>query len=201
MRSIYKLLFACTIVIFMFYFSLFCGAAESESNTYKPLMIQNVSHEIAVLARSIGLAEDDPIIVRAKELWQEANEVFCEDRDIIATVVYNEAGYNCSDRHMELVAAVIYNRMNFYRFPDSVYEVVVAPNQYHPGYAREDSYYGKRARESDLWTKCQDIAAKALKGEIECPKNVFFQANFIQGSSVYEIHYTNYSTTWFCYGE
>lgn len=170
------------------------------SFTYRPIEIQGAAHEIAELARSLGLPEDDPIIVRAKEIWEEANEQFCKDRDIIATVVYNEAGLGCSDRHMELVAAVICNRVNSDKFPNSVYDVVVAPKQYHPAYANPNSYYGKRARESEIWHKCQEIAIKALRGEIECPDDVFFQANFFQGTKTYEIHYTSYSKTWFCYG-
>ena len=171
------------------------------SFTYRPIKIQDTAHEIAELARSLGLPEDDPIIVRAKEIWWAADEQFCKDRDIIATVVYNEAGYGCSDRHMELVAAVVYNRLKSDRFPNTVYDVVVAPSQYHPAYAKDNSYYGKRARESRLWSKCQEIATRALKGEIECPANVFYQANFEQGSGIYKIYETSYSTTWFCYGE
>lgn len=167
--------------------------------TYYTTETQDTAHEIAELARSLGLPEDDPIIVRAKEIWWEADEQFCNDRDIIATVVYNEAGYGCSDRHMELVAAVVYNRLKSDKFPDTVYEIVVAPKQYHPAYADENSFYGRRARESDVWNKCQEIATRALMGEIECPEDVVYQANFTQGSKVYEVHYTTYSTTWFCY--
>lgn len=169
------------------------------SFTYRPIETQDTAHEIAELARSLGLPEDDPIIVRAKEIWWEADEQFCNDRDIIATVVYNEAGYGCSDRHMELVAAVVYNRLKSDKFPDTVYEIVVTPKQYHPAYADENSFYGRRARESDVWSKCQEIATRALMGEIECPEDVVYQANFTQGSKVYEVHYTTYSTTWFCY--
>lgn len=174
-----------------------CSTENTKSSTF---VIQNTVHEIAELARSIGLPEDDPIIVRAKELWWEAEEQFYKDRDIIATVVFNEAGYGCSDRHMELVAAVVYNRLQSDKFPDTVYEIVVAPKQYHPDYADAESYYGKRARESKVWNKCQDIATKALRGEIDCPSDVFYQANFTQGTGIYETHYTSYSTTWFCYG-
>ena len=32
---------------------------------------QNKAHEIAEMARSIGLPEDDPIIKRAQEIWWE----------------------------------------------------------------------------------------------------------------------------------
>ena len=169
--------------------------------TYGPIETYSTAQEITKMARSIGLPESDPIIVRAKALFNEAYGQFRTDRDIIATVVYNEAGYGCSDRHMELVAAVIYNRLKSDKFPDTVYEIVTAPKQYHPLYAEADSLYGKLARKSDKWKKCQQIAVKALKGEIKCPDYVLYHANFTQGDGIYETHYTTYSTTWFCYIE
>lgn len=169
--------------------------------TYSNFEIQEASNKIVQLARSIGLHNSDPIIVRAQEVWRAAYDQFLIDRDIIATVVYNEAGYGCSDRHMELVAAVIYNRLKSDKFPETIYEIVTAPKQYHPLYADADSFYGQLARDSDKWAQCRRIAVKALRGEIKCPDNVFYQANFKQGDGVYEVHYTSYSTTWFCYGE
>lgn len=187
-----KILIYLLVIIMMFNLSGF---------TYDQFQIRDTAHEIAKLARSIGIAESDPIIKRAKTMWSEANEQIFIDRDIIATVVYNEAGYGCSDRHMELVAAVIINRLESDLFPDTIYEIVTAPKQYHPLYADPDSIYGQLARESEKWKKCQEIAMKALKGEIDCPKNVYYQANYEQGDGNYEIHETSYSTTWFCYIE
>lgn len=189
---------ALLIVIFM---PVTSSAQDEYRSEYEPLIIQDSMHRIAEYARALGLPEDDPIIIRAKELWLKADKDFHRDRDIVATVVYNEAGNGCSDRHMELVAAVVYNRLMSEKFPDTIRDIVVAPKQYHPDYVDADSYYGKRARESsEKWEKCQEIATKALKGEIECPRDVYYQANFKQGKGIYEIHYTTYSTTWFCYG-
>lgn len=167
---------------------------------WPPAEVQDRAHEIAELARGLGLPETDPIIQRAREIWWEADAQFCADRDIIATVVYNEAGHGCSERHMELVAAVVCNRVADDRFPGTVFEVVVQPGQYHPDYANPDSYYGKRARESDRWALCQEIAARALRGEVDCEPGVLYQANFVQGSGIYETHQTSYSTSYFCYG-
>jgi hypothetical protein len=161
---------------------------------------KTTAHEIAEMARSIGLPENDPIIVRAKQLWEEANKQFCIDRDIIATVIFNEAWGGCSERHRELVAAVVCNRVASDKFPNTVYEVVTQPRQYIAGYVDPNSYYGRLARQnSEVWLECQRIATKALRGEIDCPSNVVFQAEFKQGSNVYEIHRTSYSTSYFCY--
>ena len=172
------------------------------TGAYRPQETKDTAHEIAELARSLGLPEDDPIIVRAKELWWEADEEYCRDRDIIATVVYNEAWGGCSDRHRELVAAVAVNRVASELFPDSVAEVVAQKGQYHPAYVYAGSIYGQRARaDAEVWAQCQDIADRALLGQIECPADVLYQAEFVQGSAgVYETHETTYSTTYFCYG-
>lgn len=203
---------------------------------------QEQAHQIAEIAREMGLEETDPIIVRAKELWWEDYEVMLDngetdiseaapveevetieepiaepdiseqvaeepipwytqtDIDIIASVVYNEAGYGTTMRHKELVAAVVVNRVMDSRFPNSVYEVVVQPYQYYAPYAQYGSYYMNRAMQSDIWQDCCAIAERALKGEIECPSNVIFQANFPQGYGTYELGYTSYSVSYFCYG-
>lgn len=162
---------------------------------------QDQAHEIAEIARQMGLPEDDPIIVRASELWREADTDFQTDRDIIATVVYNEAWGGCTERHRELVSAVVVNRVNSDLFPDTVYDVVTQPGQYLKAYATPGSRYWNEARaDPDIWAECQRIAAKVLNGEIECPENVLYQAEGTQGTGTYETAATSYSTTYFCYG-
>jgi spore germination cell wall hydrolase CwlJ-like protein len=152
----------------------------------------------------MGLDDSDSIIVRCKEIWNEGinliKPVDPTDRDTIATAIYTEAWGGCSDRHRELVAAVIVNRVNSNRFPNSVSGVVNQRGQYPQGYANPNSTLGKRARQNpEIWAKCQAIATKALRGEVDCPDNVVFQAQFRQGSGVYDVHKTSYSTTYFCY--
>lgn len=161
------------------------------------------AHELAEMARAEGLADDNPIIVQCKDIWWQAYEEFCYDRDIIATVIYNEAWYKCSDRHRELVAGVVVNRRDntkWFDYADTIYEVVVAPAQYNPKYADPNSYQGRIARENpENWAVCQEIAARALRYEIDIPSTVLFQAEFTQGDEIYEIHKTGYSTTYFCH--
>jgi spore germination cell wall hydrolase CwlJ-like protein len=183
------LIISITLISFLFLSSF----------TYENFLIQNSMTTIIEMAQNAGISDNDPLIQRAKHLQEQAKEQYRRDLEIIATVVYNEAGYGCSDRHMELVAAVIYNRLKSDMFPDTVYEIVVAPKQYHPLYAEENSFYHQLAKESDKWSQCLKIAERALRGDIDCPETVFFQANFPQGSADYEIHYTSYSITWFCY--
>lgn len=170
---------------------------------------QDQAHQIAELARQMGLPENDPIILRAQEIWREADADFQTDRDIIATVVYSEAWGGCTARHRELVAAVIVNRVNSDKFPDTVYDVVnqsCTANgktiyQYSPQYVTPGSKAWNKARKDPTaWAECQAIATKAINGEVICPVDVLFQAEVEQGLGVYEVCKTTYSTTYFCYG-
>ena len=193
------LLIACSCMLLIAFISSCTTHANAIGieNTQK-----DQAHAIAEQARAMGLPETDPIIVRARELWYEADAQFCMNRDIIACVVYNEAWGGCTDRHRELVAAVVYNRVNCaYGGATTVYDVVSAPGQYLKAYATPGSYYWNRAtKDPTVWAECQRIASKALNGEVVCPSNVLGQSEGTQGSGVYEICKTSYSTTYFCYG-
>ncbi|PKM72833.1 MAG: hypothetical protein CVU91_07340 [Firmicutes bacterium HGW-Firmicutes-16] len=183
------------ILILAIAFLLLQSAVAKTSNTWTDK--QEQAHEIAELAREMGLAESDPIITRAKEIWDAEDTQFQLDRDIIATVIYNEAWSGCTDRHRELVAAVIMNRVKSDKFPNTVYDVVAQKGQYLIGYANGDPHFTPPV---EVREECQEIAARALHGEIDCPDNILYQAEFKQGSGVYEVCKTSYSTTYFCYG-
>lgn len=187
-----------TTMLLLFPFSI--SAISDDEYQYPEFTTQQTLYNIIKVARDGGIPEDDLLIVLALERLEESRKQHRKDMEIIATVVYNEAGYGCSDRHMELVAGVIYNRLKSDLFPDTIYEIVTAPKQYHPLYANPNSVYGQLARNSDKWAKCLEIAERALRGDIDCPDTVFFQANFPQGIGNYEVHDTSYSRTWFCYG-
>lgn len=175
-------------------------SADDSVYIYPEFTIQETMSDIIQIAKNGGIPSDDPLLIRAQKLLNDSRRNYRRDLEIIATVVYNEAGYGCSDRHMELVAAVIYNRLKSDLFPDTIYEIVTTPKQYHPLYAEEGSIYHELAKSSDKWEQCLEIAKRALEGDIDCPDTVFFQANFPQGTGDYEIHDTSYSRTWFCYG-
>jgi hypothetical protein len=157
----------------------------------------NKAHNIAETARSMGLSENDPIIIRAKELWWEVYNTKTyseEDLRILATVIHYEAG-NCPDRHQQLVAQVVLNRVADSRFPNSIKAVVMQPNQYAAWYV---------TARPPISQKCYNNARLDLEGKVNCPKNVIYQAQFRQGSGVYEVSKVDTgwwrSTTYFCYG-
>jgi hypothetical protein len=164
---------------------------------------QDTAHEIAELARSLGLPEDDAIILRAQEIWQQEEELKAqmseEDIRIIATVIYNEAGNGCSEEHMLLVGRVVMNRVNDERFPDTVHDVVLAPRQYHPAYVQAGSRY---AVPDDRLEDFEALARRVLAGEpYDCPPDVLYQDNNRHGTGVYKSFLSDFgSTTYFCYG-
>ena len=87
---------------------IFCAGSSPKNWTDN----QNTLHAIATSARRIGLDESNPIIQEASKLW------FFEEEDmkILANTVFYESG-RCTDRHQQLVAAVVINRKNQTSFP------------------------------------------------------------------------------------
>lgn len=151
---------------------------------------QDALHEAAELLRAAGLREDDPAIrALSAEWWREQ-----EALDIVARVVMGEAGA-CPWMHQVAVAAVVVNRVKSTYFPDTVREVVAAPGQYTTLYL---TGFEQTSRQ------CYEAAKKALDGDSGVPEDVIWQAEFVQGTSVWWTSYVDTgwyrSTTYFCRG-
>ncbi|MEG2526683.1 MAG: hypothetical protein RSA62_05630, partial [Oscillospiraceae bacterium] len=83
---------------------ILAGSAQASGTEWTQR--QKIANQIADLGRSIGLADDDPIIAGAKKLWNEdAGKE--QDIKILATVIYNEAGNGCTEEHQLLVGRVL----------------------------------------------------------------------------------------------
>lgn len=167
-------------------------------SAYEPMRVQAEAHDTANAARVLGLPEHDPIIREAQEVWWSAQELVAWDRDLIAAAIYHEAWGGCSDRHRELVGAVIMNRVRSSVWPNSVYEVLASPGQYSIN--PKSKIWWKAKENATTWSTCQNIAMKVIANKVKIDSNVVYQSNFRQGSGVYEIHRTSYSTSYFCYG-
>lgn len=157
---------------------------------------QIYAHEIAESARAMGLPEDSTIIKAAQELWWEdyGHE---EEIRIISRVIYNEAGC-CTEEHQLSVGATLLNRTSTKGFDDNIYDCVVHPGQYHPGYAEYNNRYNIP---TDRIVEFESLARRVLNGEPEnFPDDVVWQANFKQGK-VYKVFYSDVcnSYTYFCY--
>lgn len=164
--------------------------------------VKDTAHQIAELARSIGLLEDDPIIVRAQEIYNEV-----EDKDVRNAIPYTEAelkmvantvhyeSKGCPDWHQQVVARVVVNRVLHEDFPDTIEGVITQPGAYQAWYAY--------ANPTDIEDRCYENARLALEGYVDVPENVVYQAGFLQGSGIWKTSYVNTgwweSTTYFCY--
>lgn len=142
---------------------------------------QQQAHNIADLAREMGLPEDSPIIAEAQFLW------WCdtEDAKILAKVLQGEC-LNCTDRHQRLTAMTVLNRVASDEFPNTVRGVVTQAGQYSPAYARSlpDFFAG------DVHTqRCFRNAYAAVMGLVDCPQNVIYASEFpptVLGSGCFE---------------
>jgi hypothetical protein len=123
-----------------------------------------------------------------------------EDIAIIANVVLHECGY-CGDRQQELTAACLVNRLFSPDFKENtIRELVCAPKQYLPSYC--ENLPDPNDPDENV-QRAFRAALRAARRRVDCPANVVYQANFPQGSGIYEvIEYRSEwwgSTTWFCY--
>ena len=118
-----------------------------------------------------------------------------EEVMMLARCIYYEAWCDCTDRHRELVAQVVLNRVASDYFPDTIYEVLAQPGQY-----ANDYYSGVNEVPDFALEKCRELAIKALEGNVECPPNVLFQSNYAGlGDGTWMEFDTFYSTTYFNY--
>lgn len=185
-----KIIFVCFVIITLNFTFGFTPKDKWTTTQYK-------LHQIAELAREIGLEEDNPIIQEASFLWYTE----LEEVKILANLVYSESN-NCTDRHQQLVAAVVMNRKKSNDFPNTIKKVITQKNQYSPSYIENLPNYLTSEKEMK---RCFKNAILAYCGKVECPENVLYQSNYPNlGTDYYEVievknaHF--HSITYFAYG-
>ena len=140
--------------------------------------------------------ESVPEPQRAVPAWSEEQFVFpvrpgaqpvdAEDLELLACVIYQEAGSDAiSDWTRLAVGNVVLNRVADERFPDTVAAVLLQEGQYG-----EYSWTGVRwlpSAEYEPWAvaRAYDCARRLLEGERVLPEDVVWQAGFTQGYEVY----------------
>ena len=158
---------------------------------------QNMIEQVIDCLIDVGISEEDTTIQNLWTLWlYETKEV-----KILANTVWYES-QGCTDRHQQLVAQVVMNRVARTDFPNDIKSVVTAPKQYQKFYINNLPCYFESTEEMK---RCFHNAIKAYKGEVDCPANVVFQSNNSKlGTGNYEtIVFKSpwfQSTTYFNYG-
>ena len=179
--------------------------------TIKLLLFVILALVVAIIAMAVttakspesGAAANPAIVVPLAERvepWLGAVEAEPEpeyswaDVETLARLVYWEAGSaDITDRHQQLVAQVVLNRVASPLYADTIAGVIAQPGQY--SVAR----LVQAGKPETIPTRCLENAICALNGSVDCPGDVIYQSEFKQGI-VYEVHTTSYSTTYFCSG-
>lgn len=188
-----------TIIRLIFLLSATCVVSASIclSNTpsVEPAPYQTTTDEALkehiLVSNMLDATEEKEVVNNETSTTQTVKD---SDIDLLARIIYLEAG-GCTYRHKQLVGCVVVNRMNHSAFPDTLTDVIYQKNQYYP----EGSKHIKNATpDNECYAIARDLLANGNYGL--CPKNVLFQAEFVQGE-VYEVIVSPYgSTTYFCYG-
>ena len=123
------------------------------------------------------------------------NKFSYEDLEVLSKIIEAEAGMNWLDDYIRMcVGEVMMNRVASKDFPDTIREVAYQEGQYH------HIKYGL-FDEIVPTMKSVRTALRLLNGDrVINDKDVVFQANFPQGSGIYEIIHDNLlGNTYLCY--
>lgn len=141
--------------------------------------------------------------VKQKELQEEKErelkqKQYEDDLFCLAVAIYREHGSNvCTDEQRLADGAVIMNRVNSPKFPNTIRGVLMANNAYQ-GF--ENGIYFPRVASCSCEIKAVErayaIAKRVLDGERICPSNVYYQAEFGQGTGLWK----KIGNTYYCYG-
>ena len=179
--------------------------------------VQADSHRRADALRAKGYTDNSNYIQAEKAAWYHAAAAIedytnlarytDEDIRIMTTTVYHEAGQT-TEKLRQYVAGVALNRVADNRFPDTVKGVITQPGQYAVKYADPGTTQAIRNQDAQRGTHyyaiCEDSVKQVMMGNLDMPSNVIYQANFTQGSGIWEtVHFDSgyfASTSYFCYG-
>lgn len=144
-----------------------------------------------VWACAVPVEKAEPVEdVSAEELIEVVEPVVIDENELemLAHLINGEAGADwCEDEMLYYVGSVVLNRMNSKDFPNTMEGVIFQKGQYACTW---DGNYNRTPSE-----RCYRIAEQLLTYGSVLPENVVFQAEFKQGSGVYE----KVQNMYFCY--
>lgn len=165
-----------------------------EEETLEEVFIMEPEDEtVAYEEEAVAVVED--VIEEQPELLSAPKPQYSDsDLMLLAKVIYAEAGSDfLSDEWKMCVGEVVLNRVASPEFPNTIYDVVYQPGQYH---GARSGYIASLIPSE----RCIDIARRLLDGERLMEPAVVFQANFKQGSGICKALYDSHlGWTYFCY--
>lgn len=152
---------------------------------------------VGVMAMTV-IGKEEPVVLEEPEVIMEFPAVTVEpaveieeetidplELEMLAITIYREAGGNaCSDETRIMVGNVVLNRMASDEFPDTMYDVLMAPRQFNT-FCWEGIKWPEKARyEMDAVERAYDCARRALEGEKLLDDDVVWAAEFPQGTEI-----------------
>ena len=110
-----------------------------------------------------------------------------DEIDLLARLLTAEQGYNADEMDYYMTGSVIVNRIKSEKFPNSLYEVVFQSGQYQC----VSNNHINREYDDVAW----EVAEELLEEGTTIDERVTYQAEFEQGSGVYEKR----GRTYYCY--
>ena len=158
--------------------------AEVEAVSTEPTPIAGVTLVLGTYysKEEVSIEKLEETYVTACEQVEEVEEATSrsytdEELDMLSHLIMGESGGE-SDTCQLYVGSVVLNRVNHEKFPNTIKEVIFQKGQYACTW---DGNYDKEPTE-----KCIENARYLLENGSVLPENVIFQANFKQGTGVYE---------------
>lgn len=151
------------------------GFEESSYSHLSVISYANVSKQCKEI-----FSEEDILVKAVKASQEYADKLYREYYPLCLRLTNAEAGSPyCPNNDQYYIINVVENRVKSKHFPNTVRKVIFQKGQYAPTW---DGSWNKKA---DKRTK--ENVRKYLRGEIKTgmPKNVVFQAMFIQGDYVW----------------
>ena len=181
MYAFYNLVDIGLVVCIVGIFFVLCGAFTPKVEAKAP------SYPIAGISKVMIEATTKPLTVETSEVVEVGDEEADQmeaDIDLLARLITAEVGYSTAYDPLDyelacyLTGSVVLNRMKHERYPDTLEGVIYDPGQYSP------TWNGSINREYDdtAW----EIAEELLTYGTDIDESVIFQANFEQGSGVYQ---------------
>lgn len=181
MYSFYNLVDIGLVVCIVGIFFVLCGAFTPKVEAKAP------SYPIAGISKVMIEATTKPLTVETSEVVEvgiEEADQMEQDIDLLARLITAEVGYSTAYDPLDyelacyLTGSVVLNRMKHEQYPDTLEGVIYDPGQYSPTWNGSIN----RPYDDTAW----EIAEELLTYGTDIDESVIFQANFEQGSGVYQ---------------
>lgn len=157
------------------------AARELYVGTYGTEEISVWAEEIAVQSQEPETPQEEP---EAEETEETAASVNQDDLDLMAAIIECEAGGESYEGKVA-VGAVVMNRVNSSKFPNTISEVIYQKGQFSPVASGKLSRVLSRGARED----CYDAARDVLNGANTVGDKLFFSAGSGKGIQIGNQHF------------